>query len=370
MLEGIKYSYNDIAIVPSVQSSIKHRSECDPYKNGMLPIFTAPMSTVVNEENFNLFKENKIIPILPRNISFETRKKYLEKGEWVAVGLNEFDDLFLSNNWDFKKNPKVNVLIDVANGHMEVLHTSIHKAKTKYKAENGFFIMAGNIANPKTYVKLAEVGCDAVRLGVGNGFGCLTSSNVSVNFPLASLVMETYMIKCELENVMKKVPLIIADGGVRNYSDVIRTYALGADYVMIGSVLASLIESAAPIYYYEKEGFVEKRKYINQFEHNITEHNGNFIVDGEKEIKSPKKLFYGMASRRGQKDINGEKKKTSEGVEKELEVNTNISKWVENMVSYLCSAMSYTNCHTISEFNPKFVDTIIMSENAQKSINK
>lgn len=40
------------------------------------------------------------------------------------------------------------------------------------------------------------------------------------------------------------------------------------------------------------------------------------------------------------------------------------------MASYLRSAMSYTNCHTIFDFNPMFVDTIIISENAQKSINK
>lgn len=366
MLEGIKYSYNDVAIVPSVQSSIEHRSECDPYKNGMLPIFTAPMSTVVNEVNFKTFKDNKIIPILPRNISFETRKKYLERGEWAAVSLKEFDDLFLNNDWDFKSYPKVNVLIDVANGHMEILHTSILNAKTKYKEEKGFFIMAGNIANPKTYAKLADAGCDAVRLGIGNGFGCLTSSNVSINFPLASLILETYMIKMGLEKSRKKAPLIIADGGIRNYSDVIKTYVLGADYVMIGSVLASLVESASFIYYYE-DG---ERKYINQFEHVINEKCGRFFVDGEKEIFSPKKLFYGMASRKGQQDINGEKKKTSEGVEKELSVTTNISKWSENMASYLRSAMSYTNCHTIFDFNPMFVDTIIISENAQKSINK
>lgn len=368
MLEGIKYSYNDVAIVPAVQSSIKHRSECDPYKNGMLPIFTAPMSTVVNEENFNLFKENKIIPILPRNISFETRKKYLEKGEWVAVGLNEFDDLFLSNNWDFKTYPKVNVLIDVANGHMSKLHGLIHDAKVKYKWSCRFKIMAGNIANPMTYYELAKAGCDFVRLSIGSGAGCITSTQTGVHYPIASLINETYNIKKKLEQVGEWTPMIIADGGIKNYCDVMKAIGiLGADYVMIGGLFSKLVESAAPTFYYDKDDVIHK---INPFEHKIDAYpDGTFDIDEEYKVDNLHKVFYGMASRRGQEDIQGKKTKTSEGVEKVFDCTTNLRKWSENMVAYIQSAMSYTNCLHIGDFNPENVDGVIISQQTQKSIN-
>ena len=170
-----KYCYDDISIVPAIKSNIEHRSNCNPFlsqHDNYLPIFTAPMSTVVNKENFALFEENHIIPILPRNFDLETRIEYLKLGKWAAVGLQEFEDLFLNNDWDFELYPNVNVLIDIANGHMEKLHCIIHDAKVKYKWSHNFKIMSGNIANPLTYVELAKAGCDYVRVGIGGGSGC------------------------------------------------------------------------------------------------------------------------------------------------------------------------------------------------------
>ena len=57
-----------------------------------------------------------------------------------------------------------------------------------------------------------------------------------------------------------------------------------------------------------------------------------------------------MASADGQKAIDGEKKKTAEGITKYLPVKYTLAGWVENMISYLRSAMSYTNCKTLKEF--------------------
>lgn len=52
----IYYTYKDVTIVPSILSSIEHRSECNPYyENGLLPLFTSPMDTVVNEKNYSMF---------------------------------------------------------------------------------------------------------------------------------------------------------------------------------------------------------------------------------------------------------------------------------------------------------------------------
>ena len=374
LIKEVKYSYNDIAIVPAIKSSVEHRSECNPflgqYGKSYLPIFTAPMSTVVNTDNFKLFEQNHIIPILPRNFDLETRIDYLRRGKWAAVGLQEFEDLFLNNDWDMETYPDVNVLIDIANGHMSKLHKSIYKAKTKYKWSLRFKIMAGNIANPQTYYELAKAGCDYVRLSVGSGSGCLTSSNTSIHYPIASLLSETYEIKKKLIITGMNVPKIIADGGIRNYSDVIKAIGvLGADYVMIGGLFSKLVESAAPTFYYDKDGVSIHE--INPFEHKIDAYpDGTFDIDEEYIIDNLHKVFYGMASRRGQEDIQGKKTKTSEGVEKVFDCTTNLRKWTENMGAYIQSAMSYTNCRNLEDFNPENVDGIIISPQTKESINK
>ena len=373
LLKEMKYCYDDISIIPAIKSNIEHRSECNPfigeYGNSSLPIFTAPMSTVVNEKNFNLFQENNIIPILPRNFDIETRTQYLMDGKWAAVGLQEFEDLFLYQDWDMEIYPNVNVLIDIANGHMTKLHYMIHEAKEKYKWSNTFKIMAGNIANPLTYVELAKAGADFVRVGIGGGSGCITASNTGVYYGYASLIYETYQMKRQLERCGEYTPYIIADGGIRNYCDITKAIGvLGADYVMIGGLFSKLVESAAPTFYYDSDKSMHE---ISPFEHKIDINaDGLFNIDDEYVVDNLHKVFYGMASRRGQEDINGVKKKTSEGVEKVFDCTTNLRKWKDNMVAYMQSAMSYTNCFYLGEFNPENVDGSIISQQTKQSINK
>lgn len=369
----MKYCYDDISIVPAIKSDVEHRSMCNPYTGkfgeSSLPIFTAPMSTVVNEENFGLFEENNIIPILPRNFDFDKRVEYLKRGKWAALGLQEFEDLFINNDWDMELYPDVNVLIDIANGHMSKLHDLIYDAKNKYAWPYRFKIMAGNIANPQTYYELAQAGVDFVRVGIGGGSGCITASNTGVYYAYASLIYEIYEIKKNLEHAGKHTPFIIADGGIKNYCDVMKAIGvLGADYVMIGGLFSKLVESAAPTFYYEKDGSIHE---ISPFEHKIDAYSdGTFDIDEEYIIDNLHKVFYGMASRRGQEDIQGKKTKTSEGVEKVFDCTTNLRKWKENMVAYMQSAMSYTNCLYIEEFCPENVNGIIISPQTRESINK
>ena len=63
--------------------------------------------------------------------------------------------------------------------------------------------------------------------------GCLTSANTGVHFPMASLIHECYQYK-KKGNYNTK---IVADGGFRNYDDIIKAIMLGADYVMLGGIL-------------------------------------------------------------------------------------------------------------------------------------
>lgn len=360
----VKYSYDDISVVPAEVSEINHRSECNPYtENGNLPLFTAPMDSVVSIENFNLWEENKINAILPRTIDVDTRLDWVVNKEvWVAFSLQEFNKFFIEESIV----PKGKVLIDIANGHMESLYKSVEGAKI---INPDLIVMVGNVANPETYRRATKAGVDYIRVGVGSGRGCVTSSNVSIHFPLASLISELVEVRENMKifSHYRKFPKIVADGGVRGYSHVIKALALGADYVMIGSVFTKMIESASPISMKNEEG---EWKIIRYSPKTLKYEDGKFYQyrDMKWEEVELRKDYYGMASKKGQIAMNGIKTRTSEGLCTTLPVTYTMKSWVENMTDYLRSAMSYTNSRTLE--NLKQVECVINSPATIGSINK
>ena len=371
-----RYGYNDVMIQPAVVSDIEHRSECNPYiEDGMLPIFTAPMSTVVDTQNYDLFYENHLFAILPRNINWEIRKEWIYKGKWVAVSLGEFED-FICKEDNFCQCPKdyhLRIVIDVANGHMKKIFRLSCLAKIIHG--NHLEIMSGNIANPKTYDDYCGAYIDYVRVGIGGGAGCITSSNTGIHDGIASLLNDINSYKAYRKANGKFYTKVIADGGIRGYSDVIKALALGADYVMIGSLLAQTVESAAPIYKKNKIGAVATEPFSEVTTKDIRPLNedkclGKWVDKNGKVYGHLYKEFYGMASKYGQISINGEKTKTSEGIKKELEVTTNLDTWVDNMTAYLRSAMSYCNITDVTCFTPTNVTVQVISNNTVNSINK
>ena len=376
----ITYGYDDIGIMSAITTEIEHRAECNTKKNGMLPIFTAPMSTVINERNADIFEDNGIIPIIPRSVDIARRNEIVKTGRWVSYSLNEFEQFIEDND---TVNPGTKILIDLANGHMEKIFELAKKARAKYGYED-LELMSGNINNPEAYREYCAAGINWCRVGIGGGKGCLSSTQLSLHVGIATLINETYKIKKEVEEDIKGaytnykcVTKIIADGGIRDYRHVNVALALGADYVMIGSLLSSLVESCATTFYYDKENNIHT---VDQMSPNtkIRENGGLFgITDmyhGEEVdyhvVDNLKKNFYGMASSMGQKDLFGEKVRTVEGKQVILDCTTNIDKWVENMSDYLASAMSYCNIRDVNDFSPENVDTVLLSESEKAAINK
>ena len=132
LIKEIHYTYRDVTILPGKISNIEHRSECNPFnQDGMLPLFTAHMTTVVNEKNFSKFEKNGISPILPRTEPIELRIEYAVNGKWAAFSLNEFSEAFCISS-DKYKGQTIRALIDVANGHMEKILVLSMAAKGIY----------------------------------------------------------------------------------------------------------------------------------------------------------------------------------------------------------------------------------------------
>ena len=379
----VYYTYNDLTIKPGIVSNIEHRNECLPWDNeGKLPLFTAPMNTVINKDNFDVFEANNIHAILPRTESLKDRVAYSTQGKWAAYSLKEFSDIFCNENDKLPTDNEIKALIDVANGHMKIIFYLAKKAKEIYGDK--LILMGGNIANPLTYKLYADAGFSFIRCGIGGGAGCLSSSNTSIHTPMASLIKDIAEIKekLELEEVRidayesrrkyQKLPCIIADGGIRNYRDIIKALALGADYVMVGSVFAKMLESAANKTCDGREWFKlpleTKLTDLTDFKFDggtwSARYDGKIVHLGK--IKA---IFYGMASREGQIALNGAKTKTSEGLKKELDVEYTMRGWVTNYIDYLRSAMSYVGVRTLKDFRREAV-LVVNSENAINAVNK
>jgi len=322
----------------------------------MLPIFTAPMDTVVDEENHKLFLNNKINICFPRQKNYrashyckffyslsldEFIKEYVEKTIFWSPGIS-------TREGEKTVPSKQYILIDIANGHMEKMMTAIKTAKQKHG--DRIFIMVGNVANPKTYSLLSDAGADAVRIGIGNGNGCLTTQQTGIGYPMASLIRECYYKSLTMDNAA----LIIADGGMKDYSDIIKAIALGANYVMVGSILNKCLESC---------GETRIFKYIKL--------NPKSKLTGwlyKKGFKLTKR-FRGMSTKEVQKNWGNEVIKTSEGVVRVRPVEYTLSQWSGNFEDYLRSAMSYTNCTTLEEFRGN-VSLNVISEQAYKRFSK
>ena len=369
--EDIKLNYDDITIVPEVITYIDSRRECDPYdEDGFLPIFASPMSSVVSIENAKDFNANKIRCVIPRSYSVGERVKYLiyKDINFVAFSLNEARELFLDNGLErmaenfrymYDPNKKYNVCIDLANGHMNSLLELVKEIKKKWGDK--VLIMTGNIANPETFRYYEEAGCDYVRVSIGTGDACTTSSNTAIHYPVFSLLKEIYAIRKEIGGKCK----IIADGGIKGFGD-IQKALIYADYVMIGSLFNRAIESAAKTTYGKSYFNVRGYKILRPFKTLLT--YGKEIPRSEFEsvyklVKSGKlsvwKEYFGQSTKIAQAIVASANSqtlkalKTSEGLFKYQKVEYDLKGWAENETDFLRSAMSYTDSRNLDEYKER-----------------
>jgi IMP dehydrogenase/GMP reductase len=328
------FDFDDILIEPAILSPIKSRSEINTRTIwGNLPLMTAPMDTVISEDNYPLFKRESIIPVLPRKQN--TEFDWINDNHFLSYSLTDFQRIFLNQKRKPLEGSRWHVLIDVANGHMSELHSSVREAKIMYG--NDMLLMVGNVANPKTFKEYCEIGVDLVRIGIGNGGGCLTTVQTGIGYPMASLIQECFDIKkygfYDTE--------IVADGGFKKYSDIIKALALGANYVMLGSILNKCLESAGETHK-RRDSTLGGWELVDQYSDNAKK-----MFEAEIEMT---KVFRGMSTKDVQKSWGKENLTTSEGVVRRNNVEYTLSGWVKNFEDYLKSAMSYTGKKELHHF--------------------
>jgi len=348
----MKLDFDDILIVPAMTTEINSRSEVDVnclhFGFNHLPIIASPMDTVVDENNIAEFERLNISYCIPRGCPVKPTDDNIDIMAFKSYSLDEFINKFCGHGINPEDLSKY-ILIDVANGHMDKLLEAVITFKRKF--DSTYKLMVGNVANPQTFKLLSIAGADYIRIGIGNGNGCLTTQQTGIGYPMASLIIECSSIANEIE--LPKRAKIVADGGMKSYSDIIKALALGADYVMIGSLLNKALDSSGP---------------VTLFGIDIDQHAdyAKWLLDLGLPLR---KKFRGMSTKDVQKKLKNNNLKTSEGVSRIYKIDYTLESWTINFIDYLKSAMSYTDKKSLVTFIGN-VDIIEISNSAFRRFNK
>ena len=157
----------------------------------------------------------------------------------VCTGSNAIHDStaqdYITLKIILKSHPSVEMIcIDVANGYQRNFVDFVKRIREEFPNKT---IMAGNVVTPEITGDLIYAGADIVKVGIGPGSACTTRIMTGVGYPQLSAVIEC----AEAAHGLKG--MVVADGGCKTPGDVIKAFGGGADFVMLGGMLAGHTES-------------------------------------------------------------------------------------------------------------------------------
>lgn len=319
------FDYDHISIAPRVVSEVAHRSdvcpdvELGPLRLG-LPILGSPMPDVCGTDMARALAQHGALGILHRFDSIESQvTSFREAGHGLpgstapvgaAVGVSgDYQARFRAL---YEAGCRV-ICLDTANG----AHRQVSQAISWIKEQDReVFLIAGNIATAEGFSWLEGEGADAIRVGIAGGSVCETRNETGVYIPTPYAVAESASVR--------ERALIIGDGGVRMPSDLSKLLALGADLVMLGSVLAGTREALGRV----------------------------IVVDGKRY-----KIMRGAASFSVQQEAAGGRPQYVEGAETLVPYKGRVEEVLQRYQAGLRSSMSYLNARTLADFrrNASFV---------------
>ncbi len=137
------------------------------------------------------------------------------------------------------------IVVDSAHGHSKNVVETVRAIKKAYDID----VIAGNIATEEAAKDLIKAGADAIKVGIGPGSICTTRVVAGVGVPQVTAVMNAAKAA-----VKAGIP-IIADGGIKYSGDIAKVLAVGANAVMLGSILAGCDESPGEVIIYQGRQF-------------------------------------------------------------------------------------------------------------------
>lgn len=308
----ITLTYDDVLLVPQY-NKIKSRRDVDiSMKDKMnkihmeLPIFTSPMDCITEHEMAIYIANKGGRGILHRFM--DNKKRILQYKlspleTFIAVGISDNELEMVRKFLDIGA---CNFCVDVAHGHQKNVGIFLDKIR---KLTDGC-IIAGNVCTEEGASFLESHGADLIRVGIGGGGACTTRIKTGHGLPNISAIKE-----CSQSVDVS----IIADGGIRSSGDIVKALSFGADFVMIGGMLAGT--KPTPIF----EGTPYKKYYRGS---------------ASKEVSN-----------------NAKEWRTAEGVSIKVDYRKDEDKIIQDIIGGLRSGLTYSGCKNIKELqiNKKYV---------------
>ncbi|ARV05543.1 GMP reductase [Polaribacter sp. SA4-10] len=324
----LKLGFKDVMIRPK-RSTLKSRSQVSLEREFKflhstiiwkgIPIMAANMDTVGTFEMAKALAEQNIFTAIHKHYSIKewqefasnadesvlrniaistgTGKKDAEK---VTLILNEFSQINF-------------ICIDVANGYSEHFVEFVKKMRKNHPNK---IILAGNVVTGEMVEELLLAGADIIKVGIGPGSVCTTRIKTGVGYPQLSAIIEC------ADAAHGMGGQIISDGGCKVPGDVAKAFGGGADFVMLGGMLAGHEESGG----------------------NLMERNGEKF-----------KIFYGMSSETAMnKHVGGVANyRASEGKTVEIPFRGNVNETITDILGGVRSTCTYVGASRLKELTKR-----------------
>ena len=305
IIEDTKLDFSDVLISPK-RSQLTSRKDADltrqlTFKHSKhiwsgVPIIASNMDHTGTIGMYNVLSEYKMLTALCKFTKWPPKGwNYLIQTIGLDQNLDELD--YDDSLW---------INLDVANGYTERFNDYVAKMRG-HEATKNKIIIAGNVCTPEATEQIILAGADIVKIGIGPGSVCTTRKMTGVGYPQLSATIECADAAHGLGGH------IITDGGCTVPGDIAKSFGAGADFVMLGGMLAGHDEC-----------------------------NGESVGDR-------KMIFYGMSSDTAQLKYYGEKKshRASEGKAVYVDYKGSVKDTIEEILGGLRSACTYAGARTL-----------------------
>ncbi|SFD34411.1 GMP reductase [Algibacter pectinivorans] len=305
----IKLGFKDVMIRPK-RSTLKSRSQVNLKREFKflhsqttwkgIPIIAANMDTVGTFEMAKTLSKNKLFSAIHKHYSLEEWDGFLKSApagieDYIAVstGIGEHDADKLSQI--ITKHPQLKfICIDVANGYSEYFTDFVKQTRSTYPDK---VIIAGNVVTGEMVEELLLSGADIVKVGIGPGSVCTTRVKTGVGYPQLSAIIECADAAHGLGGQ------IISDGGCAIPGDIAKAFGAGADFVMLGGMLAGHDESGGETI--ERNGEKHKKFYGMSSETAMDKHVGGVAEYRASEGKTVEVPYRGKVEKTLQDILGG-----------------------------------------------------------------
>ena len=339
----LKLTFDDVLIRPK-RSTLVSRSDVNLVREFKfrhakgtwtgIPIVAANMDTTGLFSIARVLQGHKMLTCTQKFYSTKEFSEAWEEGvepACIAVTCGSTVESFdllkrkMATNKDLKM-----ICIDVANGYREVFLQFVRKVRKEFSDK---IIIAGNVATREMTEALILAGADIVKVGIGPGSVCTTRKVAGVGYPQLSAISECADAAHGLNGH------VMSDGGCSSPGDVSKAFAAGADFVMLGGMLAGHDESG-----------------------------GEVIDDGDG---GKYKSFYGMSSAKAMETHYGEiaGHRAPEGKEVRVPYRGALEVTIQSILGGLRSACSYVGARRIKDL-PKCTTFIRVSMTTNEVFQK